>query len=108
MRDRGVNVQPILYPAVEEDAARLRFFIHAQHTEDEIRYTVDATAEELTRLRAELSAEDSPPQPDMFAALTAPDNRPVLANTEISRCPPLGAGPALVSAGPDRTPRPPA
>ena len=26
--DQGINVQPILYPAVEERAARLRFFIH--------------------------------------------------------------------------------
>ena len=27
--ERGINVQPILYPAVEEKAARLRFFITA-------------------------------------------------------------------------------
>jgi len=31
--DRGVNVQPILYPAVPERAARLRFFATASHTE---------------------------------------------------------------------------
>src|SRR5690606_11458573 len=30
--DRGINVQPILYPAVEESAARLRFFITSRHT----------------------------------------------------------------------------
>ncbi len=47
---RGVNVQPILYPAVEENAARLRFFITCTHTEEQIRYTVDAMAEELARL----------------------------------------------------------
>ena len=40
--DRGVNVQPILHPAVEEKAARLRFFITSAHTEEQIRYTVDA------------------------------------------------------------------
>ncbi|MCL2005847.1 MAG: aminotransferase class I/II-fold pyridoxal phosphate-dependent enzyme [Planctomycetaceae bacterium] len=40
--DRGVNVQPILHPAVEEKAARLRFFITSSHTEEQIRYTVDA------------------------------------------------------------------
>ena len=39
--DRGVNVQPILHPAVEEKAARLRFFITSSHTEEQIRYTVD-------------------------------------------------------------------
>ena len=43
--DRGVNVQPILHPAVEEKAARLRFFITSSHTDEQIRYTVDALAE---------------------------------------------------------------
>jgi 8-amino-7-oxononanoate synthase/acyl carrier protein len=45
--DRGINVQPILYPAVEEKAARLRFFITACHSEEQIRTAVDAVAEEL-------------------------------------------------------------
>jgi hypothetical protein len=26
--ERGINVQPMVYPAVENDAARLRFFIY--------------------------------------------------------------------------------
>ena len=47
MRKRGINVQPILYPAVEETASRLRFFITAKHTEDQIRRAVTAAAEEL-------------------------------------------------------------
>lgn len=47
---RGVNVQPIMYPAVEESAARLRFFISSCHTEEQIRYAVDATAEELAKI----------------------------------------------------------
>ena len=47
---RGINVQPILYPAVEEAAARLRFFITAKHTEEQIRKTVAAMKEELDRL----------------------------------------------------------
>jgi 7-keto-8-aminopelargonate synthetase-like enzyme len=47
---RGVNVQPILHPAVEEEKARLRFFITSAHTEDQIRFTVDAVADELTKL----------------------------------------------------------
>jgi 7-keto-8-aminopelargonate synthetase-like enzyme len=47
MFERGVNVQPILHPAVEEERARLRFFISASHTDQQIRYTVDAVAEEL-------------------------------------------------------------
>ena len=47
---RGINVQPILYPAVEEKATRLRFFITACHSEEQIRATVDAVAEELTKI----------------------------------------------------------
>jgi 8-amino-7-oxononanoate synthase/acyl carrier protein len=48
--ERGINVQPILYPAVEEEKARLRFFITANHTEDQIRRTVVAVAEELAKI----------------------------------------------------------
>lgn len=50
MRERGVNVQPILYPAVDESAARLRFFLTSMHTEEQIRFTVAALAEEAARL----------------------------------------------------------
>jgi 8-amino-7-oxononanoate synthase len=34
--ERGINVQPIVYPAVEEKAARLRFFLSNLHTERQI------------------------------------------------------------------------
>jgi hypothetical protein len=47
---RGVNVQPILYPAVEERAARLRFFITSNHTDEQIRTTVEAVAQELGKI----------------------------------------------------------
>ena len=47
---RGINVQPILYPAVEERAARLRFFITSRHTPDQIRRTVAAVEEELVKI----------------------------------------------------------
>ncbi|MFM1891039.1 MAG: polyketide synthase [Pseudomonadota bacterium] len=47
---RGINVPPIVYPAVEEKAARLRFFISCQHSEEQIRQAVAAVAEELQRL----------------------------------------------------------
>ena len=49
---RNINVQPILYPAVEESAARLRFFITCLHTEQQIRATAAATAEELFAIDA--------------------------------------------------------
>jgi 7-keto-8-aminopelargonate synthetase-like enzyme len=48
--ERGINVQPILYPAVEEEKARLRFFITAAHTEDQLRHTAAVVAEELGRI----------------------------------------------------------
>ncbi len=47
---RAINVQAILYPAVEESAARLRFFISSLHTEPQIRETVTAIAEELGKI----------------------------------------------------------
>jgi len=53
LKHRGINVQPILYPAVEETAARLRFFCTATHTEQQIRETVQVLAEEIARARAE-------------------------------------------------------
>jgi len=47
---RKINVQPIVYPAVQEGAARLRFFISSEHTEAQIRTTVEALAQEMRRL----------------------------------------------------------
>ena len=41
----GINVQPIIYPAVEEHLARLRFFITARHTEAQLRYTANMLAQ---------------------------------------------------------------
>ena len=43
---RGINVNPILYPAVPEDKARLRFFVTSCHSEDQIRCTLKALVEE--------------------------------------------------------------
>jgi len=40
--DQGINVQPILYPAVPEKNARLRFFISCEHTEQQIDKTIQA------------------------------------------------------------------
>ncbi len=40
--EQGINVQPILYPAVPEKSARLRFFICCDHTEQQIDQTIAA------------------------------------------------------------------
>jgi 8-amino-7-oxononanoate synthase len=42
--ERGINVQPIIHPAVPERHARLRFFVSAEHTPDQITATVQAIA----------------------------------------------------------------
>lgn len=49
--DQGINVQPIIYPAVEERAARLRFFLSATHTCEQIESTVNLVAKELKSLK---------------------------------------------------------
>ena len=38
--EKGINVQPILYPAVPEQSARLRFFLSCEHTEAQVRETL--------------------------------------------------------------------
>jgi len=42
--NQGINVQPIIHPAVEEQQARLRFFITSEHTEEQILKTCEAVA----------------------------------------------------------------
>ena len=44
---QGINVQPMVYPSVPYDAARLRFFLSSLHTEAQIRKTVKIIADEL-------------------------------------------------------------
>ena len=51
--ERGINVQPIIHPAVPERAARLRFFISSLHEFDQIDETVAIVAEEVARVKSE-------------------------------------------------------
>ncbi|MCM2440398.1 aminotransferase class I/II-fold pyridoxal phosphate-dependent enzyme [Agrobacterium vitis] len=51
--EAGINALPIIYPAVPEGLARLRFFITSAHTPEQITRSVDKTAEILDRLKAE-------------------------------------------------------
>ena len=46
----GINVQPMIYPSVPENMARLRFFITSKHTEKQIRLTIDAITKELKKI----------------------------------------------------------
>jgi 8-amino-7-oxononanoate synthase len=53
---RGINVQPVIHPAVPAKESRLRFFLTAMHTDDELAAAVAATAEELAQVRAHLQS----------------------------------------------------
>ena len=44
----GINVQPMVAPAVPEHLARLRFFVACTHTESDLRFAVDALKNALT------------------------------------------------------------
>lgn len=48
--NRGVYAMPITFPAVKEGTARLRFFISAAHTEENVRTALDIVAEELPKV----------------------------------------------------------
>ena len=48
--EKKINARPIVYPAVQERGARLRFFISSEHTEAQIQHAVQTLAAELRRL----------------------------------------------------------
>jgi len=57
LKDRGVNVQPILYPAVEEHLARLRFFLSSLHTDEQLVTSANILKEEYEKLKREHAAD---------------------------------------------------
>jgi acyl transferase domain-containing protein/7-keto-8-aminopelargonate synthetase-like enzyme/NAD(P)-dependent dehydrogenase (short-subunit alcohol dehydrogenase family) len=57
LKKRGINVQPILYPAVEEDQARLRFFLSSLHNEGQLLHAANVLKEELERLTREMNGD---------------------------------------------------
>lgn len=56
--ERGINALPIIFPAVPEKSARIRFFITSEHTAEQIERAVEITAEELAKLKNDGSAVD--------------------------------------------------
>ncbi len=48
--ERGINVQPVMYPGVPAKASRLRFFLSAAHSESDIVEALDIVAEEWKRI----------------------------------------------------------
>lgn len=61
MFDRGINVQPVLYPAVPAKTSRLRFFLTAMHSEADMDTALSVLQEELAAL------------PEAMAKLMVPD-----------------------------------
>ncbi len=45
--EKGIYVQPMVYPSVPLNSARLRFFISSTHTEEQIKYTIETCANNL-------------------------------------------------------------
>ncbi|KAF0695213.1 Aste57867_13977 [Aphanomyces stellatus] len=69
--DEGINVKPIVHPAVEEGKCRLRFFISYLKTEDELQRTVDALVRVLATVRANPFV---PPQPTTIDVIPDDDD----------------------------------
>lgn len=53
--ERKVNVMPIIYPVVEEGAARLRFFLSAAHDFEHVHRAIDLVCEELPKAREDVA-----------------------------------------------------
>jgi 8-amino-7-oxononanoate synthase len=49
--ERGVNVQPMVAPAVAESSARLRFFVASSHTPAQVEFAVSAVASAMENAR---------------------------------------------------------
>ena len=49
---RGITADAIVFPAVPEDEARLRFFVTSCHSSEQIRFMVQALSEEIRLLNA--------------------------------------------------------
>jgi 8-amino-7-oxononanoate synthase len=48
---QGIDALPMVYPAVPDNSARLRFFVNCTHTPEQIRFALDAVAPELEALQ---------------------------------------------------------
>ena len=53
---RGINVLPVLYPAVPVKASRLRFFLTAMHSKEDMATAIDATVDIMAGLPERLAA----------------------------------------------------
>jgi len=66
---RGIYVMPIIFPVVEERAARLRFFLSSRHSPEQVRQALACVAEELPKVRqavADLTGREEAEDSDAF------------------------------------------
>jgi 8-amino-7-oxononanoate synthase len=50
---QGIDVLPMVYPAVPDNSARLRFFVNCTHTPEQISFTLDTVASKLEAFHQE-------------------------------------------------------
>lgn len=50
---QGIDALPMVYPAVPDNSARLRFFVNCTHTPEQIRFALDVVSPELEALQKE-------------------------------------------------------
>jgi 7-keto-8-aminopelargonate synthetase-like enzyme len=43
----GIHVQPVIFPAVPRSESLLRFFITADHTSEQIQFTIETLAQAI-------------------------------------------------------------
>ncbi|MCI0599045.1 MAG: aminotransferase class I/II-fold pyridoxal phosphate-dependent enzyme, partial [Beijerinckiaceae bacterium] len=58
--ERGINVQPIIHPAVPERAARLRFFLTSEHRAEQIDETMQAITEAMKDINENATLQNIP------------------------------------------------
>jgi 8-amino-7-oxononanoate synthase len=52
---QGIDALPMVYPAVPDNSARLRFFVNCTHTPEQIRLALDVVAPELEALHPKIA-----------------------------------------------------
>ncbi|MFC4389056.1 aminotransferase class I/II-fold pyridoxal phosphate-dependent enzyme [Gracilibacillus marinus] len=55
--ENGINAMPIVYPAVKESEARIRFFISAAHTKEDLDFTLKVIKEHKKQMEQEHTVE---------------------------------------------------
>src|ERR1700730_157680 len=58
--ERGINVQPIIHPAVPERAARLRFFLTSEHRAEQIDETIEAIGDAMNEISESATLQNIP------------------------------------------------